>query len=371
MTERPKPPENGRQPRKDHAQHTDRPSDPRPRRKRPRRHDEVLKSFFAHPLAAQSLVRDFMARGWHRELDLDSIRELPTEHVSPGPKLRRADAAWWVPFRHQRRAVVFHVEYQSAVGYDMLFRSLEYVAHLYRFLKASKQWRNPDGSGAPAVLSSVLHVGPKPWRALTRLAALAPPGSPSVARLQTAHLYEVLDSRSAAEQDLPADGTLLRWLVDLVRDWRNLGRVTEALAARYGGPEHAGVREGYAVWAEEAARAMGVAPATRDRIVERIRHPREGGGMSWQAAEAAEELRREGREQGLEQGMERGLEQGLAEKRALVVRQAERRFGSGTAERLRRILAASGSELVDEAADAVVDCDTGDKLLVRTATGPV
>ena len=139
--------------------------------------------------------------------------------------------------------------------------------------------------------------------------------------------------------------------------------MTEALAARYGGPEHAGVREGYAMWAEEAARAMGVARATRERIVERIRHPREGGGMSWQAAEAAEELRREGREQ--------GLEQGLAEKRALVVRLAARRFGSGTAERLRRILAASGSELVDEAADAVVDCDTGDKLLARTANGPV
>ena len=369
MTERPKPPENRRQPRKDHTQHAEgRPSDPRPRRKRPRKHDEVLKSFFAHPLAAQSLVRDFMARDWHRELDLDSIREVPTEHVSPGPpspKLRRADAAWWVPFRHQRRAVVFHVEYQSAVAHDMLFRSLEYVAHLYRFLKDSEQWKNPDGSGAPAVLSAVLHVGPKPWRALTSVAALAPPGSASVARRQTAHLYEVLDSRSAAEQDLPADGTLLRWLVDLVRDWRSLGRVTEALAARYGGPEHAGVREGYAVWAEEAACAMGVAPATT---------PREGGGMSWQAAEAAEELRREGREQGLERGLERGLEQGreqgLAEKRALVVRQAERRFGSGTAERLRRILAASGSELVDEAADAVVDCETGDKLLARTGNGP-
>ena len=97
--------------------------------------------------------------------------------------------------------------------------------------------------------------------------------------------------------------------------------------------------------------------------------------MSWQAAEAAEELRREGREQGLErgleQGREQGLEQGLADKRALVVRLAERRFGSGTAERLRRILAASDSELVDEAADAVVDCDTGDKLLARTANGPV
>ena len=255
MTERPKSPSKGRQPRKDHAQHAEgQPSGPRPRRKRPRKHDEVLKAFFAHPLAARSLVCDFMARDWHAELDLGSIREVPTEHVSPGPKLRRIDAAWWVPLRHCGRAVVFHVEYQSAVAHDMLFRSLEYVAQLYRFLDAGRKWRNPDGSGAPAVVSSVLHVGPEPWRAPASVAGLAPPGSPNVARRQTAHLYEVLDSRSAAEQDLPPDGTLLRWLVDLVRDWRQLGRVTEALVARYGGPEHAGVRGWSKGWSKAASR---------------------------------------------------------------------------------------------------------------------
>ena len=69
--------------------------------------------------------------------------------------------------------------------------------------------------------------------------------------------------------------------------------------------------------------------------------------------------------------MEQGREQGLADMRALVIRLAARRFGSETAERLRRILAASGSELVDEAADAVVDCNSGDKLLARTANGGV
>ena len=87
--------------------------------------------------------------------------------------------------------------------------------------------------------------------------------------------------------------------------------------------------------------------------------------MFWQAVQAAEELRREGREQGLE----RGREQGLADRRAMVVRLAGRRFGAETAERLRCILASSGPELVEEAADAVVDCDTGDKLLARTSNG--
>ena len=367
MAERRKPPPEHPQPADDERR-PDPPGGP-PNQKSRRKHDEVLKAFFAQPLAARSLVQDFMARGWHHQLDLDAMRELPTEHVSPnGPNVRRIDAAWWVPFRHGGRAVVFHVEYQSAVDHDMLFRNLEYVANLYRFLKGSAQWRSPDGS-VPAVLSNVFHVGPKPWRPVTSLAVLAPPGSPEVAQRQTVHLYGMLDSMSALAQELPPGDTLLRWLVDLVRDWRHLDRVTEALAASYGGPEHAGVREGYAVWAEEATRAMGVAEATIARIVERIRHPREGGRMFWQAVEAAEELRREGREQGREQGLERGREQGLAEKRAMVVRQAGRRFGSETAERLRRILASSGSEVVEEAADAVVDCDTGDKLLVRASNG--
>ena len=123
------------------------PETPDPPQKPRRKHDQVLKAFFAHPLAARSLVRDFMARGWHRQLDLDALREMPTEHVSPdGPSIRRIDAAWWVPFRNHRRAVVFHVEYQSSVAHDMLFRNLEYVADIYRFLKANAQWQNPDGT---------------------------------------------------------------------------------------------------------------------------------------------------------------------------------------------------------------------------------
>ena len=345
------------------------PETPDPPQKPRRKHDQVLKAFFAHPLAARSLVRDFMARGWHRQLDLDALRELPTEHVSPdGPSIRRADAAWWVPFRDHRRAVVFHVEYQSSVDRDMIFRNLEYVARIYRFLKANKQWQNLDGT-LPAVLSNVLHVGSKPWGAPTSLAVLAPPGSPEAAQRQTLHLHGMLDAMSVPEPDLPPDDTLLRWLVDLVRDWRNLAPVTDALATHYGGPEHAGLREGYAVWAKEAARAMDLAPAAIERIAARIRHPKKGDDMFWQAEEAARELRREGREQGLEQGRAQGLEQGLADKRALVVRLAGRRFGSETAERLRRVLAASGPEAVDQAADAVVDCDTGDKLLARTSNG--
>ena len=346
-------------PRPQYAKRRTNPPEPPPKTRR--KHDEVLKAFFAHPLAARSLVQDFMARDWHHQLDLDSLHELPTEHVSPnGPNLRRLDAAWWVPFHDHRRAVVFHIEYQSAVAHDMILRNLEYVANLYRFLKNSARWKNPDGT-LPAVLSNVLHVGPEPWAPPTSLAKLAPPGSPQAAQRQTVHLHGLLDSMSTPVQDLPPDDTLLRWLVDLVRDWRNLEPVTDALAARYAGPEHAGVREGYATWAEEATRAMGMAQATIERIVARIRHPEKGGSMFWQAVEAAEELRREGREQ--------GLEQGLADKRALVVRQAGRRFGMDTAERLRRLLAASGPEVVDEAADAVVDCDTGDKLLARAANG--
>ena len=86
----------------------------------------------------------------------------------------------------------------------------------------------------------------------------------------------------------------------------------------------------------------------------------------------------QGREQGLEQGLERGLEQGLeqgreqglergrAEERALLCRQASRRFGAETGERLSGLLARlTDPERLAEVGDQVIECGTGAELLDR------
>ena len=82
------------------------------------------------------------------------------------------------------------------------------------------------------VLSGVPYIDTKPWDAPTATDQLAPPRSPTLARLQTRHRYAVLDMCSAATRDLPCGGSVLRWLAELLCDWRALPRLVDALAQR-------------------------------------------------------------------------------------------------------------------------------------------
>ncbi len=333
-------------------------------KKKPRRrHDEVLKGFFSAKAAARSLVQEFMAGGWAGELDLASMEDVPTEHIGLGGQARRSDAAWRVRLRDSARSVVFHVEFQSAVDPNMLLRSFEYVGHLYKFL--SKDGARIAG-GVPVVLSGVLYIGAKPWDAPTATDQLAPPGSPTLARLQTRHRYAVLDMRSAATRDLPCDGSVLRWLAELLRDWRALSRLVDALAEDYSGPEHADLREGFAMVAEEALLAAGASLDTVRNVVEQVKKPNGGTRMSWQIAEEFEKVRQEGRAEGRAEGRHEGRAEGRHEGRAdFAVRSAARKFGADVADELRSALATAGPEAAQDMADAIIDCETADELLAR------
>lgn len=334
------------------------------RRKPRRKHDEVLKGFFSAKAAARSLVQEFLAGGWAGELDLASMEDVPTEHIGLGGQARRADAAWRVRLRDSARSVVFHVEFQSAVDPNMLLRSFEYVGHLYKFLSRDG---SRTGGGVPVVLSGVLYIGSKPWDAPTATDQLAPPGSPTLARLQTRHRYAVLDVRSAPKRNLPCGGSVLRWLADLLRDWRALPRLVDALAEDYSGPEHADVREGFAMVAEEALLAGGASLDVIRNVVEQIKKPNGGTRMSWQIAEEFERTRREGHYEGREEGRREGRREGRHEGQAdFAVRSAARKFGAEVADELRRVLATAGPEAAEHMADAIIDCETADELLAST-----
>ena len=71
----------------------------------------------------------------------------------------------------------------------------------------------------------------------------------------------------------------------------------------------------------------------------------------------------------LAQGIEQGIEQGRADERALLCRQAERRFGSETAGRLSALLAGLTSAEMLQVGDWVVECGTGAELLSRVGAG--
>ena len=76
---------------------------------------------------------------------------------------------------------------------------------------------------------------------------------------------------------------------------------------------------------------------------------------------------REWKAQVLEQGREQGIAQGRAEgERALLLRLAERRFGTETAARFSELLAeVDGAKDLIEVGDWIVECGTGAELLER------
>ena len=66
------------------------------------------------------------------------------------------------------------------------------------------------------------------------------------------------------------------------------------------------------------------------------------------------------------QGREEGREEGLAEERALLRRQAARRFGAETAEALAGLLeGVDDADRLAEVGEMIVDCGTGSELLDR------
>ena len=77
-------------------------------------------------------------------------------------------------------------------------------------------------------------------------------------------------------------------------------------------------------------------------------------------------------ERHLERGREQGRERGLEEERALLARQAARKFGAGTAERLAALLGGiDDPERLAEIGEAVIDCADGSALLARAAAAGV
>ncbi len=89
---------------------------------------------------------------------------------------------------------------------------------------------------------------------------------------------------------------------------------------------------------------------------------------TWWAAE-----RREARRKGLEEGRREGRREGEArgrrlERRATLVRQARRKFGSETAEELAALLeGAAELEGVAEVADLIIDCGSARDFLAQAA----
>ncbi len=326
--------------------------DERPRR----RHDQTCKRLFSHVAAVRSLVRHFAAKAWVHELDLSSLRPLPTESVGPDLARRLSDCVWRVLFKDGGGSVVFLFEFQSSPDAGMALRTLRYSEAVFSALHGNKELL--DAAGAmPFVLPCVIYTGAKPWTAGTSLADLAgapdlpPAAAQATAGWGTAHWHRRLDLQAFLAQDL-AEDPLVGWLAALEREaWAGFPGVHRRMAEHWRGPDRLPERRALADWTAERMRAAGVPRKLRDEVAARIIQPKEEAEMGQTYQEWVEEH------------TQRGVEQGRQEGRAVVLRQVSRKFGAETAERLKGRVRTMGADQLALLGDAVVDCDTGDALL--------
>ena len=126
------------------------------------------------------------------------------------------------------------------------------------------------------------------------------------------------------------------------------------------------LREGFYARVEDRLQRLdcdGLPPLAE---LERALAERRGGEMATLLDARLRAWRDELVAQGIEEGQARGVERGRADERALLCRQAARRFGAETAQRLSGLL--EGLRAAAELAavgDWIVDCETGADLLAR------
>ena len=344
----------------------------------PRRHDQTYKLLFAQPEAAQSLIRDVLARCWSDELDMETLERFPTEHVDAALRRSLSDMAWRVWFKGGARSVVFLVEFQSSSDENMAWRMWQYVAEALKYLKANPKVLDRD-EFLPLVGPYEVYTGPgrstaeRSVRELFKLPAVPPKLRGEIAGFPSCD-YVGVDVQRMHGAGLLARDTVAGWVGALEREpLASLPRVHASLAAHLGGSAHVGFRDALAKWTGERLRAVGMPSEVRDQIEERIVNPRERPEMAqtWQewidvkSAEAVAEALAKGEAKGLAKGLARSD----ARQRRLVVRLATRRFGAETGERLAELVESMGAGELACVGDLVVDCGTGDELLARASNG--
>ena len=321
-------------------------------------HDAAYKRIFSRPRMVRDLLDGFAARGWSDAFDFDTLDPLPASFVGRDLQQRHGDLVWRIRFRGDRWLyLVLLLEFQATVDSAMAIRMLTYTGLLYQRLADDDVLR--EHKALPPVLPVVLYNGRRPWTAPVEMADLVATGSERLAPYQPSQRYYLLDAGRTADADLPA-GNLVSALVGLEkgRDTARLREPLKALIDLLRGQEDGELTQTFAAWLTQVLRVPERLPA---KDLDPLAQLKETYTM-------LEETVQEWVEQGRARGLEQGIEQGRHEERALLCRQAARKFDGATAERLAAALTGIGDPArLGQVGDWIIECPTAAELLARVA----
>ena len=337
--------------------------------------DPAYKQMFSRPRMVRDLLHGFAARGWSGALDFASLTPVPASFVSDDLQQRHGDLVWRVRFRDDRWLyLVLLLEFQSGVDRAMAVRMLAYTALLYQKLIGEGVLREHDA--LPPVLPIVIYNGRRRWSAAADVSELIASGGAALARYQPSQRYFLLDESRAGDGSLPR-GNLVSALIELEtnREQERLPNLLGALIEllREQGDEE--LTQAFRAWVAQVLlprRFRGTDSGSLPRL-EEVRTMLAEQVQEWTEewveegrAQGREQGIAQGREQGIAQGREQGIAQGRAEERALLCRQAERKFDATTARRLAVALGdAADPDRLAQVGDWIIECGTAADLLAR------
>ena len=320
--------------------------------------DALDKLAFSFPTMVRALLR-LLPGALTVELDLRTLQRLPTAHVGPGLRQRHADMPWRIACRRRaghplRPPVLLTLEFQATVDRHMALRVEIYTALLRQDLLREGHLVGPNRE-LPRVLPVVVHTGRERWSAPLSVRALTAPGPEAITPLQPEARYVLLDGPA-----LPDDDTRRNLAAALiaVQSCVEAARMPERVARLLGLLRRSG----------DEALGEALREAVRGMLERRFggELPRRWMEEPTMLEHRMDEWEQEWFRQGREEGIRRGREEGRAEERALLLRQAARRFGADTAEALGRLLeGVDDADRLAEVGEMVVDCRTGGDLLDR------
>ena len=323
-------------------------------------HDPAYNLLFSRPRMVRDLLDGFAARGWSGALDFDTLAPLPASFVSEDLRQRHGDLVWRIRFRGDRWLyLVLLLEFQATVDPAMALRMLTYTALLYQRLDADGVLR--DHGALPPVLPVVLYNGRRPWTAPVEMTDLVAVESDLLAPYQPSQRYYLLDGARVADADLPADNLVSALIaLEKTRDAACVGEALRALSdlLRAQGDDH--LTRAFVTWLHQGLRVAGPLPAGEGDPLTQLQE------TQTMLEENVREWTREWLEQGIEQGRAQGIEQGRHEERALLCRQAARKFDADAAEGLAAALGGvTDPDRLARVGDWIIECATASELLAR------
>ena len=376
-----------------------------PRKASRLKHDLGRKRLFSHRRMAADLLR-LLPHDLTEGFDLGTLRRLPSEHVGKALRDRRSDMPWRIdllPSGHplsagkgaqqlgdeetsatgtaspasasSRTAASEHpgtclvlTEFQSTVDPRMAERMQEYAAMLRRDMTREGKVRDPGG-GPPLLLPLVVYNGRRPWTAPLDLGGRTAGLSKRLVAMQPKFGYVLLEVRRfdaealalGLQGDAPGVNFALAQFALENTSAEDLPAAMAAIARRLKAEDERDLAESFGMWVE------GVLKPRLDVRLPSMTDLMEEPPM---LAETLDEWAEEKFRQGQMKGMQRGRAEGLERERALLLRQAQRRFGADVSEALSKLIkSVEDPDRLTEVGDWVVDCATGRELLKRAGRG--